>query len=117
MHAEQQRLDADARRAANWKRWGPYLAERQWGTVREDYSEYGNCWDYLPASQGLVLFHEHFHGDTGRGLGASHQTGWTALVVRCIENLAAGRRLPPGHAHEHEHRRAPEHAALAAGIP
>jgi hypothetical protein len=36
----------------------------------------------------LVLFHEYFHGDTGRGVGASHQTGWTALVLRCIEDLA-----------------------------
>lgn len=35
----------------------------------------------------LVLFYEHFHGDTGRGLGASHQTGWTALVAQCIEKL------------------------------
>jgi hypothetical protein len=39
----------------------------------------------------LVLFHEYFHGDTGRGVGASHQTGWTALVVRCIEDLARAR--------------------------
>ena len=31
-----------------WKRWGPYLSERQWGTVREDYSPYGNAWDYFP---------------------------------------------------------------------
>jgi hypothetical protein len=38
-----------------------------------------------PAWRDLVLFYEHFHGDTGRGLGASHQTGWTALVTRCIE--------------------------------
>ena len=36
----------------------------------------------------LVLFHEYFHGETGRGLGASHQTGWTALVTRCLEDLA-----------------------------
>ena len=36
----------------------------------------------------LVLFHEYFDGDTGRGLGASHQTGWTALVLRFIEKLA-----------------------------
>ncbi len=35
----------------------------------------------------LVLFHEYFDGDTGRGLGASHQTGWTALVTRCLENV------------------------------
>jgi hypothetical protein len=33
----------------------------------------------------LVLFHEFFHGDTGAGLGANHQTGWTALVARLIE--------------------------------
>ena len=46
--AEATRLTEDERRLANWKRWGPYLAERQWGTVREDYSEYGSVWDYLP---------------------------------------------------------------------
>jgi hypothetical protein len=46
--AEALRLEEDARRSVNWKRWGPYLAERQWGTVREDYSEYGNCWEYFP---------------------------------------------------------------------
>lgn len=41
---ERRRLDEDARRVKNWKRWGPYLAERQWGTVREDYSADGNAW-------------------------------------------------------------------------
>ena len=45
---ELQRLAEDARREKNWKRWGPYLSERQWGTVREDYSEWGDCWDYFP---------------------------------------------------------------------
>ena len=44
-----------------------------------------------PHWRDLVLFYEHFHGDTGRGLGASHQTGWTALVVQCLENVAAAR--------------------------
>jgi len=43
-NAEQQRLEEDRRREKNWKRWGPYLAERQWGTVREDYSENGDSW-------------------------------------------------------------------------
>ena len=33
----------------------------------------------------LILFHEYFHGETGRGCGASHQTGWTTLVVRCLQ--------------------------------
>jgi hypothetical protein len=41
------RLIEDDERKVNWKRWGPYLPERQWGTVREDYSEDGNCWDYF----------------------------------------------------------------------
>ena len=43
--AESIRLDEDARRDLNWKRWGPYLAERQWGTVREDYSATGDVWE------------------------------------------------------------------------
>lgn len=46
--AEDARLQAAATRVANWKRWGPYLSERQWGTVREDYSANGTCWDYFP---------------------------------------------------------------------
>ena len=46
--AETARLAEDAARTRNWKRWGPYLAERQWGTVREDYSPDGTSWDYLP---------------------------------------------------------------------
>ena len=46
--AEERRLAEDAARKQNWKRWGPYLAERQWGTVREDYSESGDCWNYFP---------------------------------------------------------------------
>jgi hypothetical protein len=46
--AEAERLAQDARREGNWKRWGPYLSERQWGTVREDYSEGGDCWNYFP---------------------------------------------------------------------
>jgi len=41
-----------------------------------------------PDWEDLVLFHEYFHGETGCGLGASHQTGWTALVIRLLENLA-----------------------------
>jgi hypothetical protein len=48
MNPERTRLDEDARREKNWKRWGPYLSERQWGTVREDYSATGECWRYFP---------------------------------------------------------------------
>jgi hypothetical protein len=45
---EHERLRAEARGAERWKGWGPYLSERQWGTVREDYSEHGTAWDYFP---------------------------------------------------------------------
>src|SRR2546422_6859098 len=43
--AERQRLIDQRERAEPWWRWGPYLSERQWGTVREDYSPYGSAWD------------------------------------------------------------------------
>jgi hypothetical protein len=45
---EDQRLDEDRTRKKYWKRWGPYLSERQWGTVREDYSPGGTAWEYFP---------------------------------------------------------------------
>jgi hypothetical protein len=48
MTAEEQRLDEARNRTKHWKRWGPYLSERAWGTVREDYSPYGSAWDYFP---------------------------------------------------------------------
>jgi hypothetical protein len=53
----------------------------------------GGEWRYAqdPHWRDLVLFNEYFHGDTGRGLGASHQTGWTALVLRIVRDLAAER--------------------------
>src|ERR671931_1019404 len=47
-NAEGIRLAEDAARRRNWKRWGPYLAERQWSTVREDYSASGDAWGYFP---------------------------------------------------------------------
>jgi len=51
MTAEEKRLEQDRNRQAYWRRWGPYLSDRQWGTVREDYSSDGSAWDYFP--------HEH----------------------------------------------------------
>ncbi len=46
--AEGRRLEEARQRLRHWKRWGPYLSERAWGSVREDYSAYGTAWDYLP---------------------------------------------------------------------
>lgn len=48
MNPESQRLAEDLNRGRNWKRWGSYLSERQWGTVREDYSAHGNSWAEFP---------------------------------------------------------------------
>src|SRR4051812_742289 len=45
--AEERRL-GEARQGEPWRRWGPYPSERQWGTVREDYSDHGNAWDHFP---------------------------------------------------------------------
>jgi len=204
--AEGRRL-AEARLGAPWRRWGPYVSERQWGTVREDYSADGDAWEYfphdharsrayrwgedgiggfgdehlylclgvalwnerdpilkerlfgltnsegnhgedvkeiyyyldgtpthsylrirmlslaqvadeiadrlchifLPDSDGArpvfggdrrfvgpnfrdhLLFHEYFHGDSGRGLGAAHQTGWTGLIALLLQMRSAAR--------------------------
>ena len=49
--AEQQRLTEAREQGVPWRKWGPYLSERQWGTVREDYSDSGNAWDYFSHDQ------------------------------------------------------------------
>ena len=49
--AEDQRLDDTREHGVPWRRWGPYVSERQWGTVREDYSADGDAWNYLPHDQ------------------------------------------------------------------
>src|SRR5262245_15828406 len=51
MNAEQRRLVEAQRREHHWRRWGPFVSERAWGTVREDYSPYGSAWDYFPFEQ------------------------------------------------------------------
>ncbi len=58
MNAEQLRLNSAAAREERWRSWGPYLSERAWGTVREDYSQWGEAWGYLP--------HDHARSRTYR---------------------------------------------------
>ena len=58
MTPEHHRLEEARLGVAAWRRWGPYVSDRQWGTVREDYSEDGNAWDYLP--------HDHARSRTYR---------------------------------------------------
>ena len=143
--AEAARLAAADSGAAPWRAWGPYVSERAWGTVREDYTADSSAWDSFPhdharsrayrwsedgmaavcdTAQTFVLAlalwngrdailkerifgltgpegnrgedaHEFFDGYTGRGLGASHQTGWTALVADLVLT-AGGRRDSQG---------------------
>src|SRR5215468_11085373 len=47
-NSERHRLQQDKRGVEPWRKWGPYLSERQWGTVREDYSPDGSAWEYFP---------------------------------------------------------------------
>ena len=47
MNTEKTRLNQNTEAADKWRQWGPYLSERQWGTVREDYSSYGEAWEYV----------------------------------------------------------------------
>ncbi len=70
--AEQRRLTEARERTAHWRRWGPYLSARQWGTVREDYSAYGEAWEYFA--------HDHARSRTYRwgedgilGISDNHQ--------------------------------------------
>jgi len=51
MNAEQARIEENNSREQRWHLWGPYLSDRQWGTVREDYSSNGDAWDYLTHEQ------------------------------------------------------------------
>jgi hypothetical protein len=105
---EEQRLAKQKEDKLPTASWGPYLSERQCGTVREDYSKDGNAWEYFPheharsyrpmygkhndfyrrpENKDLILFYEYFHGETGIGLGASHQTGWTGLIAALIQEM------------------------------
>lgn len=70
--AEQRRLNAQALGTANWKHWGPYLAERAWGTVREDYSTTGDAWEYFPHEQARSRTY-HWNEDGLAGFCDRHQ--------------------------------------------
>lgn len=77
--AEEERLALSETRQENWQRWGTYLSERQWGTVREDYSENGDSWNYLP--------HDHARSRTYRW-GEDGLLGWSDRQCRLCVSLA-----------------------------
>ncbi|KAA9035948.1 glucosidase [Ginsengibacter hankyongi] len=65
MTAEQQRLTDNLSKRVPMEQWGPYLSERQWGTVREDYSEFGDAWNYFPFDQ--AHYRAYLWGEDGIG--------------------------------------------------
>lgn len=72
MDPERRRLKEDHLRKKHWRRWGPYLAERQWGTVREDYSPFGTAWQYFPFDQSNTRTYRWGEDGIG-GLSDNHQ--------------------------------------------
>ncbi|HVW37400.1 MAG TPA: glucosidase, partial [Pirellulales bacterium] len=77
--AEHTRLKESQSMAAAWRRWGPYLSERQWGTVREDYSSDGDSWNYFPF--------DHAHRRAYRW-GEDGIAGWSDNQCRLCLSLA-----------------------------
>jgi hypothetical protein len=80
MSKEQQRLEEARDSGIPWKKWGPYLSERQWGTVREDYSENGNAWDYFSHDQARSRAY-HWGEDGLAGLSDDKQRLCFALAL------------------------------------
>ena len=87
--AEQKRLN-DAREAQiPWKKWGPYLSERQWGTVREDYSDSGDAWNYFTHDQARSRAYKWGEDGLG-GLGHRYRPYPTRRVDRIQGRFCAG---------------------------
>jgi hypothetical protein len=78
--AEQRRLDEARENGVPWKQWGPYLSERQWGTVREDYSENGDAWNYFTHDQARSRAY-HWGEDGLAGISDDHQRLCFALAL------------------------------------
>jgi hypothetical protein len=78
--AEERRLEEARARTAHWKRWGPYLSERAWGTVREDYSAHGGAWDYLPHDHARSRAYR-WNEDGIAGISDNHQRVCFALAL------------------------------------
>src|SRR5271157_2125360 len=80
MTAEDNRLEESRDRNAHWKRWGPYVSERAWGTVREDYSQHGNAWEYLPHDHARSKAYR-WNEDGIAGISDRHQNICFALAL------------------------------------
>src|SRR4029450_13281975 len=83
---EQERMAGQHGAVTAWRRWGPYAAERSWGTVREDYSETGNAWAYFP--------HDHARS-RARGGGETGMAAFWALYQILCSGMARGNERDP----------------------
>jgi hypothetical protein len=77
---EGKRLDENRQRTAHWNRWGSFLSERAWGTVREDYSPFGTAWDYFPTT---TLARRHTDGMRMDWATAAIAIGGSASPLPC----------------------------------
>ncbi len=90
--AERKRLVEDSNREKHWKQWGPYLSDRQWGTVREDYSADGNAWDYFSHDQARSRTYRW--GEDGiMGISDDHQRLCFAIALWNGEDAILKERL------------------------
>jgi hypothetical protein len=80
MTSEEGRLDEDRLRKAHWRRWGPYPSERQWGTVREDYSPCSMAWDYFSHDQARSRAYRWGEDGTA-GISDNHQRLCFAIAL------------------------------------
>jgi hypothetical protein len=80
MNAEERRLAEASEQKIPWKKWGPYVSERQWGTVREDYSDDGDAWNYFPHDQARSRAY-HWGEDGLAGMCDDHQRLCFALAL------------------------------------
>jgi hypothetical protein len=80
MTAEERRLEESREQRVHWKRWGPYVSDRAWGTVREDYSPYGTAWDYFPHEHARARAYR-WNEDGLAGISDRHQEVCLALAL------------------------------------
>ncbi len=90
--AEERRLQQERSGEVPWKKWGPYLSERQWGTVREDYSDSGDAWDYFPHDQARSRAYRWGEDGLG-GISDDHQVLCFALALWNGKDLILKERM------------------------
>src|SRR3954465_7919540 len=90
MTAEHGRLEENRTGTAPWLAWGPYLSERQWGTVREDYSAGGDAWDYFPHDQARSRAYRWGGDGGGTGGGGAGSPGSGTAASPCASRSPSG---------------------------